>query len=568
MAPGSPRDPEANSAPGAPAAGVEEGQTSLVNHDAYPMLKTAAPAPEDSRPPAGAGAGPAQTGAGAEDKENRPATEAGAGASAERGPGSPGKKSIAEVDTQVAGGRKLMTPEAIAAILKQQNAYDQPELNDVLYLHFQGFRNIGGLDAFYKLACLYLESNSISQIEGLEKLTRLRQLFLQQNCIQEITGLDTCTRLVKLNLAHNAVTQVTGLDKLKALTSIDISHNAIATVEALEGLKVCPVLSSVDASYNKVEATEGVVQFWSSLGELAVLYYHHNPGQRHMSQYRRRMVSGIKKLRFLDERPVTPVERVGAEAWVEAEATGGKEAGKQAEAEARTKYMDWERHGTEKDRADFRKVMDAAHRRIQLGLQRIERMEAEKKAEKERREKEGADATSKKFTMIDQKIIEVKREAAEDDAEREQERQREKDQARRQQELRQDNGRYGPSTAAFRQSDSGATGPWPMDPDSEQALWDNAGNSGDGRIGADLRARHAAAVQARAQASEGGDVRAAARAGMSSFLGSKGSGQNKEVLAGPFFQPPARGVMGLAGGGQKKPKARPVVSRSELDEMD
>lgn len=37
--------------------------------------------------------------------------------------------------------------------------YSTPELNDVLYLHFKGFKKIENLEAFTELKVLYFESN-------------------------------------------------------------------------------------------------------------------------------------------------------------------------------------------------------------------------------------------------------------------------------------------------------------------------------------------------------------------------------------------------------------------------
>ena len=51
-----------------------------------------------------------------------------------------------------------------------------------------------------------------------------------------------------------------------------------------------------------------------------------SPGCRALKDARRRLISRLPKLRWIDERPVTAIERAGCEAWAE----GGKEAEMQA----------------------------------------------------------------------------------------------------------------------------------------------------------------------------------------------------------------------------------------------
>lgn len=79
-----------------------------------------------------------------------------------------------------------MTPQSIRALCKKNDLYLNPSLNDVLYLHFQGFDEIACLEDYTQLKCLWLESNAIARIQGLEKQRHLKCLFLQNNLIRVI----------------------------------------------------------------------------------------------------------------------------------------------------------------------------------------------------------------------------------------------------------------------------------------------------------------------------------------------------------------------------------------------
>lgn len=69
--------------------------------------------------------------------------------------------------------------------------YNTRSLNDKLFLHYKGFREIENLEDFTGLRVLYIEGNAISKIQGLTFNTELRCLYLHENCIREISGLDT-----------------------------------------------------------------------------------------------------------------------------------------------------------------------------------------------------------------------------------------------------------------------------------------------------------------------------------------------------------------------------------------
>jgi hypothetical protein len=109
-------------------------------------------------------------------------------------------------------GEPYLTPEYIKACCLEQGLYEQPHLNEKLYLHFKGFKKIQGLSQYTNLKAIWLESNGIEQIMGLDHMKELRMLYLHQNCLTQIKNLSKLTNLVTLNLSHNKLRVVEGLE--------------------------------------------------------------------------------------------------------------------------------------------------------------------------------------------------------------------------------------------------------------------------------------------------------------------------------------------------------------------
>ncbi|CAJ1337138.1 unnamed protein product [Effrenium voratum] len=247
-------------------------------------------------------------------------------------------------------------PRITAALLRksclENRGFETPDLNEVLILHYKGFRKIEGLDAYCNVRSLFLECNGISKIENLEGMPQLVSLYLQSNCIRRIENLEPLRELQYLNLSHNSICEVEGLGSLQRLDTLNLSANKFEDASQLRGLAERPTLRSVDVSCNYFEDGDSLLAFWAqNMPNVQCLYLHHNPCSRGLKDVRRRLISELRLLRWLDERPVTGLERAGCEAW----ASGGKEA------ELQAKQMHWQREKEEKEKSfqNFRKMQQA-----------------------------------------------------------------------------------------------------------------------------------------------------------------------------------------------------------------
>ena len=219
-----------------------------------------------------------------------------------------------------------MTAKWLKAHCKENGGYGTPELNDKLYLHFQGFDRIQNLEAYTGLKSLFLEGNGLEDLEGLSACVELRCLFAQQNMVTAIPP-SLPVSLSTLNVSNNNVSHLQNVARLVELQTLQASNCKLKTLESLGELRNCANLSTVDLQNNEIDGDpEAMVALFASMPKLACLYMQGNPVVSQLRQYRKRMIASIKSLAYLDDRPVFPLERHCAEAW----AAGGLDAEKAA----------------------------------------------------------------------------------------------------------------------------------------------------------------------------------------------------------------------------------------------
>lgn len=202
----------------------------------------------------------------------------------------------------------------IKEAIKKHKLYTTPSLNEVLYLHYQGFTKIQNLEPFVNLKALWLNNNAISEIEGLDELTNLTCLYLANNLIEKISGLDKLEKLDTLVLSSNFITKIENLSGCKSLTTLSIDHNKIKDPEGLSGLTEVPSLLILNADENQIKSEE-FLDVIKPLNLLRVLRMNGNEVTRNMKNYRRRIILGFPDLQFLDDSPVTEDDRRLANAW-------------------------------------------------------------------------------------------------------------------------------------------------------------------------------------------------------------------------------------------------------------
>ena len=125
---------------------------------------------------------------------------------------------------------------------------------------------------------------------------------------------------------ENYITVVEGLAGCDKLDTLYLKRNRLGRdergdIESLKGLLECPSLSCVDLSENELSDPAILEEVIYKMPELRVLYLHSNPVCKKIDHYRKKIISSISDLRYLDDRPVFEEDRRRAEAW----ARGGME---------------------------------------------------------------------------------------------------------------------------------------------------------------------------------------------------------------------------------------------------
>ncbi|KAM8776428.1 dynein axonemal assembly factor 1 isoform 2-T2 [Rhynchonycteris naso] len=286
-----------------------------------------------------------------------------------------------------------MTKTFLQKLCKQHKLYITPALNDTLYLHFKGFDRIENLEEYTGLRCLWLECNGIQKIENLEAQTELRCLFLQVNLLHKIENLDPLQKLDALNLSNNYIRTIENISCLPVLNTLQIAHNHLETVGDIQHLKDCLRLCVLDLSHNKLSDPE-ILSILECMPDLRVLNLMGNPVIKQIPNYRKTVITRLKHLTFLDDRPVFPKDRACAEAW----ARGGYEA----EKEERQQWEIRER----------KKITDSLE-----ALAMMKRRAAERRRQKESREKGEVPAPDESENMS---VDEEGKEEPREDGERQQ----------------------------------------------------------------------------------------------------------------------------------------------------
>ena len=240
-----------------------------------------------------------------------------------------------------------MTKKAIMNCCKKHDLYRFPELNDTLYLHYEGFPKIKNLEEFVNLKSLWLNNNQITVIENLSCLKQLTSLNLQNNLISDIEGLDELVNLDTLILSNNYISEIKGLRNLKKLVTFEIDYNHVKTADGFAGILECPSISVLNIVHNQIDDPE-VIEVLAQMQNLKVLRMDNNPIVPHTKNYRRVLTHKCLKLQYLDDAQITAEDRKMTEAWL----VGGK----QAEMEVRQKIKEEKRAREIQDLKDFRRM--------------------------------------------------------------------------------------------------------------------------------------------------------------------------------------------------------------------
>ena len=69
-----------------------------------------------------------------------------------------------------------MSTATLRQLCKEQELFQTPELNDILYCNFQGFTSLAGLGPYTSLKALFLEGNALETLRDLPPLDQLKCL--------------------------------------------------------------------------------------------------------------------------------------------------------------------------------------------------------------------------------------------------------------------------------------------------------------------------------------------------------------------------------------------------------
>ncbi|GAW82097.1 leucine-rich repeat protein [Plasmodium gonderi] len=203
----------------------------------------------------------------------------------------------------------LNDQEIDRVIQKNETYYSIIELNDVLYLNNKLYRKIETLRNLHNLRTLYLNNNALEIISGLDSCVNLIALYLNCNKISKIENLDSLTKLRILNLEDNNICMIENLENLKLLEDLNLSNNCLGSKSSAHVSNLCKNenLSILNLSNNNID--EDILKDLSNMKNLSVLYFMNNPMLAKYKNYRKLFLHTMKRLTFLDQKPVKMDER-------------------------------------------------------------------------------------------------------------------------------------------------------------------------------------------------------------------------------------------------------------------
>lgn len=228
------------------------------------------------------------------------------------------EKAARDEEVNMRFGTTDMSKEELRKVIDSDRRmyYRTEELNDKLYIHYKGWKEIKGLEGWTGLKALYAECNAFSKIQGLHNCRAIRSLFLSENCIRKIEGLETCVDLWSLNLSSNFIERIDGLSKLRKLNTLIIAKNKIGfggvddVAELLD-----TTINTLDIQGNRISDPDVLPEIFARMSDLRVLYLKDNPCGKKIPNYRKGITAYCKNLKYLDDRPVFPEDRRAAEAF-------------------------------------------------------------------------------------------------------------------------------------------------------------------------------------------------------------------------------------------------------------
>lgn len=223
-----------------------------------------------------------------------------------------------EDEVQLGFGGTEMSKEELRKVIDSDKRmyYRSEELNDKLFIHYKGWKELRNLEGWTGLKALYAECNAFDRISGLDYCRSLRSLFIQENCIKKISGLEGCPNLWNLNLNNNFIEKIEGLSHLKGLNTLTIQKNKIGFggIEDVLELIDSPI-TTLDLQDNRIWDPDVVPEVFMRMKDLRVLYLKGNACAKKIPNYRKGITAVCGNLRYLDDRPVFPEDRRAADAF-------------------------------------------------------------------------------------------------------------------------------------------------------------------------------------------------------------------------------------------------------------